>query len=79
MEDEHAKDEPGRDDSDKKGVDEEGVQGAKQADNPEHGKGTGEGKGGLGSQTGALGGGKPVEPGGTTPPDKLHPHGSSGA
>ena len=35
-------------------------------------------EGGLGSKTDALGGGEPVEPGGRTPPDQLHPHGESG-
>lgn len=72
-----AEDQQGEDPQ-KPGVDEEGVQGAKGADNPEPGKGTGEGEGGLGSQTGALGGGEPVEPEGRTPPDQLHPHGESG-
>ena len=61
---------------------EERSRGSKSADNPEIGEGTGEGTAGLGAQTGAVGGGHPVEPeqaeGGRTPPDQLHPHGQSG-
>lgn len=37
--------------------------GSKQADDPEHGSGTGEGEGGLGTQTGGAGGEAPLEPG----------------
>lgn len=61
---------------------EERSRGSKSADNPKAGEGTGEGAAGLGAQTGALGGGHPVEPeqaeGERTPPDQLHPHGQSG-
>lgn len=53
--------------------------GAKSADNPEPGDGTGEGEGGLGTQIDAAGGGEPSEPdeSGNRPSQK-HPHGQSG-
>ncbi len=81
MDDEHTGEQE-RSESDRKHDEAQSEQASKSSDNPDVGKGTGEGDGGLGSQTGALGGGEPVEPdepGGTrTPPDQLHPHGESG-
>jgi len=43
------------------------AKGSMQADDPERGKGTGEGERGLGVQSGAQGGGEPTEPEDATP------------
>lgn len=43
------------------------AKGSMQKDDPERGKGTGEGERGLGVQSGASGGGEPTEPEDATP------------
>lgn len=81
MDDEHTSGQV-RSESDRKNDHAQSERASKSSDNPDIGKGTGEGDGGLGSQTGALGGDEAVEPdepaGTRTPPDQLHPHGESG-
>lgn len=63
-EERHDEDEPTQDRP--KGNDDD-AKGSQQADDPEIGRGTGEGKRGLGEQTGATGGGQPTEPEDATP------------
>lgn len=69
MAQEQTDDERGPEGSDQERVDDQDVDASRTADNPDPDEGTGEGERGLGTQTGAPGGGNAVEPTKETPPD----------